>query len=341
MYIGEDVQHGGYYLVTEGLHKKHNYRVCDFPPDETTLVGAAMGYSQVGLRPILEIPYAKYLDCASDMFHECVMMHWLTNGSQKNGMLIRLQGFDKGVFGGNYHTHNTLYIPPGLDVVCYSNGFDYVRGIRYAMKQVTKGRVVMSVDSTELLNKRHIQGTDEGMLSMYPALQEGADELSWNEIIVYRSVPTTTSASSVAPTNAINNYNDIRFAVLSYGNGISTCILAIQKLIKENPEVFSINQFVVIDTPYLSGVPQQLEELLSQLSPTVNILFADVCKHNSNMPYNHYITTLQSHTLLPSRWLLVGAANTYNPLSRTITFLTEEIVMNGIKQLTKWKETRV
>lgn len=40
-----------------------------------------------------------------------------------------------GVFGGNYHTHNTLHLPPGLDVVCYSNGPDYARGFRYAVQQ--------------------------------------------------------------------------------------------------------------------------------------------------------------------------------------------------------------
>ena len=59
VYIGEDVEHGGYYLVTEGLAKSYPHRVRDFPPDETTLVGAAIGFSQVGLVPVLEIPYAK------------------------------------------------------------------------------------------------------------------------------------------------------------------------------------------------------------------------------------------------------------------------------------------
>lgn len=100
VYVGEDVQHGGYYLVTDGLYKKYPTRVRDFPPDETTLVGAAMGFSQSGLVPILEIPYAKYLDCAADMFYEAVISNWLSNGKQPNGMVIRLQGFDKGIFGG-------------------------------------------------------------------------------------------------------------------------------------------------------------------------------------------------------------------------------------------------
>jgi hypothetical protein len=41
-------------------------------------------------------------------------------------MVVRMQGFDKGVFGGNYHTHNMIATPPGLDVVCFSNGWDWV-----------------------------------------------------------------------------------------------------------------------------------------------------------------------------------------------------------------------
>jgi len=104
VYIGEDVGYGGYYKVTEGLAKEYPSRVRDFPPDETSLVGAAIGYSQVGLVPVCEIPYSKYLDCGADMFFEAIIMHWLSNGKSPNGMIIRLQGFGPGVFGGNFHT---------------------------------------------------------------------------------------------------------------------------------------------------------------------------------------------------------------------------------------------
>ena len=96
VYIGEDVEHGGYYLVTDGLADKFKGRVIDFPPDETTLLGSAMGFAQVGLLPIVEIPYAKYLDCAADMFYELSLSNWLTNGQCPNGMIIRVQGFDRG-----------------------------------------------------------------------------------------------------------------------------------------------------------------------------------------------------------------------------------------------------
>ena len=50
---GEDVVHGGYYLVTDGLASKYPQRVRDFPPDETSLIGAGMGFAQVRvLRPV-------------------------------------------------------------------------------------------------------------------------------------------------------------------------------------------------------------------------------------------------------------------------------------------------
>ena len=35
----------------------------------------------MGLLPIVEVPYAKYLDCGADMFFEAAIMNWLTAGA--------------------------------------------------------------------------------------------------------------------------------------------------------------------------------------------------------------------------------------------------------------------
>jgi hypothetical protein len=186
-------------------------RIIDFPPDETTLLGCGLGFSQLGIIPIIEIPYIKYFDCGIDIFYEIAIQYWLTNGNSSNdnssnssgsgssgnsssgsgsgnevvgnevvgneegegrneqllpikrngGMIIRLQGFDRGIFGGNFHTHNSLsHIPPGVDVVCYSNGPDYVRGMRYAYYQAKySGRIIVFVDCTHILNLRHVVNT--------------------------------------------------------------------------------------------------------------------------------------------------------------------------------------
>jgi pyruvate/2-oxoglutarate/acetoin dehydrogenase E1 component len=138
VYFGEGVRHGGYHLVTAGVAFFFPKRIFAFPPvgstsnlvllirmhfvrftltfhlnlvdsGETSLLGAAKGFSQVGLTLIVEIPYAKYLDCGADTFAEIAAMNWLSNGQRPNGTAIRLQGFDRGVFGGNFHTHTDAH----------------------------------------------------------------------------------------------------------------------------------------------------------------------------------------------------------------------------------------
>lgn len=299
VYLGEDVVHGGYYLVTDGLADKYPTRVRDFPPEETVLVGSGIGYAQAGLLPIVEIPYAKYLDCAADMFYEAGILHWLTNGRQPNGMIIRLQGFDRGVFGGNFHTHNTLHIPPGIDVVCYSNGPDYARGWRYAVQQALAGRVVMSVDSTNLLNLRHVTGRDNAW--QFPLTGDG-EVMSWDEVRTYGT--------------------GRRVGIVTYGNGVVTALQAKEVLEGE----LNVRDVTVVDSPYLSDVPGGLRSIVSEFD---TVVFADVCKQGQQ-PLASHITQLQSEGLLPTRWRCVAAARTYNPLGTTLTFTSRDDIIGAV-----------
>ena len=73
-YIGEDVEHGGYYLVTENMSKKFPQRVRDFPPDETALLAMGQGFAHAGMVPIVEIPYAKYAVPAPNMAALCHLL---------------------------------------------------------------------------------------------------------------------------------------------------------------------------------------------------------------------------------------------------------------------------
>lgn len=331
VYIGEDVEHGGYYLVTDGLKDAYPLRVRDWPPDETTLIGAGMGMSQAGLLPVVEIPYSKYLDCGADMFFEAVISNWLSNGAQPNGMVIRLQGFDKGVFGGNFHTHNSLYTPPGLDVVAYSNGEDYVRGMRYCLAQAKVGRVIMSVDSTALLNQRHLHDKDDAWRKPYPALggegglSAGAEDvdsyLTFDDVIVYPSgggaSGTTVRGGDVAAAAAVQG--DV--AIVSYGNGVVSALQAAKTLL----EVHGMDNVMVIDSPYLSSPPQALVDTLSGFSSSV---FVDVCKEGQN-PLSGFVTTLQNQGAMTKDWRFVSAARTYNPLGNTVTFVNEEDVVDA------------
>lgn len=301
----------------------------DFPPDETALVGAAWGYAQAGLAPVLEIPYAKYLDCASDIFYEICATHWLTNGRERPGLMIRLQGFDKGTFGGNYHTHNSLHIPPGLDVVCYSNGQDYVRGVRYLLRQAAQaGRVCMSVDCTELLNRRHLypDRMDGFFLSSFPASEVGGpeQEMGFDDVVLYR--PNSTSrAGCGAVLKSDILMAKIKLVVVSYGNGLPTSLIAVNNLVASG--AFAMDEVLVVDSPYLSKPPKQLELLLQELktaNPSAALVLADICKNGPAMPFSSFAVKLQNEGLLPARWRAIGAANTYNPLGKLLTFLSSE-----------------
>jgi 2-oxoisovalerate dehydrogenase E1 component len=312
VYIGEDVQHGGYYMITDGLDKKHPGRVQDFPPDETSLVGVGMGYRHSGLLPIVEIPYAKYLDCAMDMFTEACMMNFLSNGKQPNGMIFRLQGFGRGVFGGNYHTHNMLHMPPGLDVVCYSNGRDYARGMRYAMQQARNGRVSMFVDCTELLNLREVQ---HGISWEMPYTAD-TEFCTYDDVFLYRG--KTLSLEDDAK----------RALIVTFGNGVPLALQAQEQLVQEKVEVD------VCDCPLLSSVPQGLDNLLAT-GAYDRVLFADVCKEGQN-PLSSHMAILMNRGRLGNaavRARCTAAPRTYNPLGNTLTFLNIHDVVQGVNGL--------
>lgn len=304
VYMGEDVTHGGYYLVSHGLAAEFPRRVWDFPPDETALIGCGMGVRQVGLLPVVEIPYAKYLDCGYDIFTEACIMQWITNGSQSCGMLFRLQGFGNGVFGGNYHTHNSLSIPPGLDVLCYSNGPDYARGLKYAMRQVAAGRVVMFVDCTQLLNLREVFPSYSWE---FPYVENDDREIDF-ETVFLRRCPVATAT-------------DVRVAVVAYGNTVVTALCAQATLKRTHPNV-SVD---VVDCPLLSAVPSGLFEACQDYDLVV---FADPCKEGMN-PLGAHALALHKRGALKS-FCVVAAAPTYNPLGRDLTFVNEADITDAV-----------
>ena len=322
VYIGEDVEHGGYYLVTAGLAAKHPQRVRDFPPDETTLVGAAMGMAQAGLVPVVEIPYAKYLDCGADMFFEAALMRWLANGAHPTGMVVRLQGFDRGVFGGNFHTHNSLHLPPGVDVFCFSNGPDYARGFRTAFAMARHGRVVMLVDSTQLLNLRNLHEGADGAWSFTRAA--ASEPYEPDDVAVYW--PRVDKGKRNALPESLDPQ---AVAVVTYGNGVVTALQARRLLAELDPSLS--DRVVVIDSPRISSVPGQLKACLARFQ---NVLFADVCKQGQN-PFGNFVTTLRAENALPPNWLSVAATPTYNPLGSTITFLNSDDIIGGLQKLNK------
>ena len=325
VYLGEDVEHGGYYRVTDGLAARFGRRrVFDWPPDEASLVGCAVGLAQGGFTPLVEMPYAAYLSCGYNQFVEACFFHWLSNGRQPNGMVFRMQGFDEGVFGGHFHTANAppVFGIPGLDVLAYSNGRDWARGLRASLRRAREGGVSMLLDSTALLNRRHVDAAArDGDWMFAPAT---ADEpLGYDDVVLYaHGAPVSAAATlrsgepmPLAPTGAGTR----ELALVTYGNGVPKALAA---------RGASGVACDVIDCPLLSRPPAGLVACLLAGGYRAALL-VDVCREGAG-PLAQFVPTLRRERALPGEWELLTAAPTYNPLGRTATFVNEAEIADAL-----------
>jgi 2-oxoisovalerate dehydrogenase E1 component beta subunit len=125
--IGEDVgEYGGAFKVTEGLHEKFgDARVIDTPISETAIVGAAIGASYMGMRPVCEIQFIDFIACCFDMLTNFAATSRYRNGA---GVPIVVRGpCGGGVGGGPFHSLNPeafFLNTPGLKMVEPSTAYD-------------------------------------------------------------------------------------------------------------------------------------------------------------------------------------------------------------------------
>jgi 2-oxoisovalerate dehydrogenase E1 component beta subunit len=135
--IGEDVGiYGGAFKVTKGmLDHFGEERVIDTPISESAIVGAAIGASLVGMRPIAEMQFIDFISCAFDQ---------ITNFAAKTryrwgaGVPIVVRGpCGGGVHGGPFHSQNVegfFMNTPGLKIVEPSTAYDAKGLIKAAIR---------------------------------------------------------------------------------------------------------------------------------------------------------------------------------------------------------------
>ncbi len=103
--FGEDVAiPGGVFGVSRGLRREFGEgRVFDTPIAEAAILGAAVGASQRGLRPIVEIMWADFLLVALDqLVNQAANVRYLSEGRATAPMLVRTQ---QGVTPGSCAQH--------------------------------------------------------------------------------------------------------------------------------------------------------------------------------------------------------------------------------------------
>lgn len=148
----------------------------------------------------------------------------------------------------------------------------------------------MSVDCTALLNQRHFDdpNTEDGRRSWtteYP--HDRNDTMAFDEVIRY-------PCSRVDRTGDDRAASSQRVAVVTYGNGVVTALQAVAGMSAEEAE-----GVVVIDSPYLSAVPQQLREAMTEFDV---VLFAEICKDGPGAPLLAHACALHNEGVLPQSW---------------------------------------
>ncbi len=133
VFLGEDIAGaGGVFKATVGLLDQFGpLRVRDTPIAEQAILGAAMGASMVGLKPIAEIMFSDFFAVCWDLIaNEIAKTRYMTNGQIALPLVIRTANGGGLRFGAQHSQsiENWAMMIPGLKVVAPSTPAD-VKGL--------------------------------------------------------------------------------------------------------------------------------------------------------------------------------------------------------------------
>lgn len=135
--LGEDIGiYGGAFKVTQGMLERFgDKRVVDTPISESAIVGAAIGASFMGMRPVAEMQFADFISCGFDQivnFAAKSRYRW----NAPAPLVVRAPS-GGGIHGGPYHSQNPeawFVHTPGLKVIEPSTAYDAKGLIKSAIR---------------------------------------------------------------------------------------------------------------------------------------------------------------------------------------------------------------
>lgn len=250
--FGEDVaQKGGVYTVTKGLYKTfHGSRIFNTLLDETTILGLAQGYANMGFLPLPEIQYLAYLHNAADQIRgEAASLQFFSNGQYRNPMVVRVAslGYQRG-FGGHFHNDNSIAALrdiPGLVVGCPSRGDDAALMLRTltALAKVD-GRVCAFLEPIALYMTKDLHEPGDG-----------AWQFAW---------PAPGSAMPLGEGRVYEpKAKDL--VVFTYGNGVPMALRAARKIsaeLKWQVRVVDLRWLVPLNDAFIADQAKSARRIL-------------------------------------------------------------------------------
>jgi 2-oxoisovalerate dehydrogenase E1 component len=219
--LGEDVgdPHGGVFGTNKGLQNEFgDRRVRPTPIAEQAIIGAAIGSSIAGMRPIAEIMFTDFLGvCLDQIVNHAAKQRYMSGSTTHAPLTIRVQC--GGGLGGNgaQHSQSTeawLLHTPGIKVCYPSNPFD------------AKGLLLSCIDDpdpTMMIESMMLLFTQKG------------------------EVPTGHYKIPLGVAKVKREGSDI--TLISYGWELHNCLAAAEELAKEgiSAEVIDLRSLVPID----------------------------------------------------------------------------------------------
>ncbi len=292
--FGEDVaQKGGVYTVTKGLYKAFGARrVFNSLLDETTILGMAQGFANMGMLPVPEIQYLAYLHNAIDQIRgEACSLQFFSNNQYANPMVVRIAGlgYQRG-FGGHFHNDNSvtaLRDIPGLVVGCPSRGDDAAMMLRtLAALAKVDGRVCAFLEPIALYMTKDLYDAGDGQwLTEYPAPDQA---LVLGEERVYN--PEARDC-----------------VIFTFGNGVPMSLRAARKIEKKHGW-----QVRVVDLRWL--VPLNAAAIAKHAGDCARILVVDEGRHSAGIGEG-VITAITEAGHGGKPLQRVVGADTYTPLA--------------------------
>ncbi len=127
--MGEDVaDYGGAFKVTEGLLAEFGPdRIFDTPLSESAIVGAAVGASLMGMRPVAELMFADFATIGMDgIVNHAAKISYMYGGELSAPMVLRM-ATGAGIRFGAHHSQSIeawLANVPGLTIVMPATPYD-------------------------------------------------------------------------------------------------------------------------------------------------------------------------------------------------------------------------
>ena len=120
--MGEDIaNYGGSFRVTQGLLAEFGpARIFDTPLSESAIVGAAVGASLMGMRPVAEVMFADFCTIAMDaIVNHAAKMHYMYGGEVSAPLVLRM-AYGGGLRFAAHHSQSVeswLANVPGLTLL--------------------------------------------------------------------------------------------------------------------------------------------------------------------------------------------------------------------------------